>query len=125
MEGTCPASTCRSGSDTVMIKPKRKERETITLTFLLLVMQVPTFSPMGDMASSAPSVKNIMPRISRTAPIRKHKRMLGEIGATEKHKKSTITMIGSTATNASRSFSMSFPCKIVLICKKSPRLISF
>ena len=83
-----------------MIKPRRNERETMTLSFLLLVMQVPTFSPIGDMESSAPSVKNIMPRISSTAPIRKHRRMLGEMGATEKHKRSTMTMIGRTATNA-------------------------
>ncbi len=90
----------------------------MTLSFLLLVMQVPTFSPIGDMESSAPSVKNIMPRISSTAPIRKHRRMLGEMGATEKHKRSTMTMIGRTATNASRSFSMSLPRKIIFACKK-------
>ena len=120
MEGTCPASTWRSGSETVTITPRRKERRTITLIFLLFVIQVPTFSPIGDMDSSAPSVKNIMPRIRSTAPIRKHKRMLGEIGATEKHRKRTMTMMGSTATSASRSFSLSLSRKIIPVRKDPP-----
>ena len=123
MEGTCPARTCRSGSDTVMIKPSRKERETISVSFLLFVMQVPTFSPMGVMESSAPSVKNIMPRTSRTAPIRKHKRILGEIGATEKQRMRTITMIGSTATSASRNFSISLSRKMIFVRKGPPRFM--
>ena len=60
-------------------------------------MQVPTRSPMGVMAISAPWVKNIMPTISSTAPSKKHSRMLGEMGAMLKHSSSTIPMIGSTA----------------------------
>ena len=34
IEGTCSASTCRSGSDMVMIKPRMKHRRRTTPSFL-------------------------------------------------------------------------------------------
>ncbi len=105
MEGTCPASTCRSGSDMVITNPRIKPRTTITHSLLLLVMVLPTLSPMGVMESSAPRVKNIMPTISSTPPARNSSRIPGGTGATLKHKKSTIPITGRTALNASSSFS--------------------
>ena len=60
---------------------------------------------MGDMASSAPRVKNIMPTTSIAAPNRNKSRMLGGIGAMVKLNNNTIPMVGSTAISASFNFS--------------------
>lgn len=116
--GTCCASTCRSGSDIVIIKPSKKDSATTTHSFLDCVIAVPTRSPIGDIASSAPSVKNTIPTISNIPPIRKHSKILGEIGAIVKDSSSTSPMMGSTACSASFSFSFSF----FRIPKQSPDL---
>ena len=116
--GTCCASTCRSGSDIVIIKPSKKDSATTTHSFLDCVIAVPTRSPIGDIASSAPSVKNTIPAISNIPPIRKHSKILGEIGAIVKDSSSTSPMMGSTACSASFSFSFSF----FRIPKQSPDL---
>ena len=79
----------------------------MTHNFLLPVMQLPTRSPIGVIAISAPGVKNIMPTTSSAAPMRKQSRMLGEIGAIVKQSRSTMPMIGSTARKDSASFSRS------------------
>ena len=71
-------------------------------------MAAPTFSPMGVILVSAPRVKNIRPRTIITAPIRKHSRMLGEMGAAEKQSSNTMQTIGKTACSDSVSFSFSF-----------------
>ena len=94
---TCPANTCRSGSEMVMINPSKKDTRMMTNTFRLLVRQDPTRSPMGLMETSAPRVKNIIPARINMAPMRKHSRMLGETGAIKKHRISTIQIIGRTA----------------------------
>ena len=91
-----------------MIKPKRNDKPITTGSFRLFVRQVPTRSPMGDMASSAPSVKSIIPASNKTAPRRKQSRILEDMGATTKQSTSTIAMIGSTACSASFHFSRSF-----------------
>ena len=91
-----------------MMKPKRKDSPITTRSFRLFVRHVPTRSPIGDMASSAPSVKSIIPASKRTAPKRKQSRMLEEMGAITKQSTSTIAMIGSTACSASFHFSRSF-----------------
>lgn len=91
-----------------MMKPKRKDSPITTGSFRLFVRHVPTRSPIGDMASSAPSVKSIIPASKSTAPKRKQSRMLEEMGAITKQSTSTIAMIGSTACNASFHFSRSF-----------------
>ena len=96
-DGTSSARTCRSGSDMVIINPSKKPRITVTARFLLFVRQVPTRSPIMDMDISAPRVKNIIPTTSRTAPARKQSRMLGDMGAIQKHKTRTIPIIGRTA----------------------------
>ena len=84
--------------------------------FLLLVILVPIRSPIGVMAISAPRVKNIIPAIISTAPIRKHSRILGEMGATEKLSSKTIPIIGNTARKDSCNFSCSL---LVLAIKRS------
>ena len=91
-----------------MMKPKRKDSPITTGSFRLFVRHVPTRSPIGDIASSAPSVKSIIPASKRTAPKRKQSRMLEEMGAITKQSTSTIAMIGSTACSASFHFSRSF-----------------
>ena len=91
-----------------MMKPKRKDSPITTGSFRLFVRHVPTRSPIGDMASSAPSVKSIIPASKRTAPKRKQSKMLEEMGAITKQSTSTIAMIGSTACSASFHFSRSF-----------------
>ena len=102
----------------VMMKPRTKPRAAITQTFLLRVMAEPTCSPMGDILISAPRVKNMVPTTMRAAPIKKHSRMLGDMGATEKHSTITIQMMGRTARRDSASFSFSFTrvvCKMPVL----------
>ncbi len=78
------------------------------LSFLLLVMAVPSLSPMGVILISAPSVKNMVPTTIMAAPIRKHSKILEEMGVIVKHRIITIPMIGSTELSASVSFSLNF-----------------
>lgn len=52
--------------------------------------------------------ENTIPAISNIPPIRKHSKILGEIGAIVKDSSSTSPMMGSTACSASFSFSFSF-----------------
>ena len=101
MEGTSSASTCRSGSEMVMMTPSMKLRSTMNQTFFVWVILAPTFSPMGVMDISAPNVKNIMPTMTSSAPIRKLSRMLGDSGASVKLSARTMTMTGTTAARAS------------------------
>ena len=77
----------------VTINPRRNATATISGRFRLLVRQVPMRSPMGVMDISAPRVKNIMPTRISTAPIRKHRRTLGE-GAMVKQRSRTMLMMG-------------------------------
>lgn len=106
--GTWPASTCRSGSEIVTINPSKKATKIMMARFRLPVRLDPTRSPMGVMEISAPRVKNIIPARISTAPIRKHKRILGETGAIEKHSASTIQIMGRTAWRASCHFLINF-----------------
>ena len=94
--GTWLASTCRSGSEMVMMTPSKKLTNTIIQTFRDFVIQLPTFVPIGVIAVSAPRVKKAIPAISRTAPIKKETSMLLGIGATVKQSSSTMMVIGST-----------------------------
>lgn len=111
MDGTCSASTCKSGSDMVMIKPIIKLIRITINTFLDFVMMEPTRSPIGVIDISTPTLKKSMPTINRTAPIRKVIRILGGIGAMEKHNSNTIAKIGKTAFRVSVSFSLNLDCK--------------
>ena len=108
MDGTCWASTCKSGSDMVIIKPIIKLMRIITKTFFDFVITVPTRSPMGVIDNSTPTLKNNIPTIKRIAPIKNVIKMLGGMGAIEKHKSKTIARIGRTAFRVSVSFSLNF-----------------
>ena len=67
-DGTCPARTCRSGSDTVMMTPMRNPVSRTVSSFFILEICTPTPSPSGVIAISAPSWKKPMPTISTTEP---------------------------------------------------------
>ena len=89
----------------VMMKPRKKVTRTMIERCRLFFSAAPRRSPIGVIAISAPSVKNIIPMMIRAAPMMKHRRMLEDTGAIVKHRKRTIPTIGITATSASRSFS--------------------
>ena len=108
MEGTCWAKTCKSGSEMVIIIPIIKLISMMMNTFLERVITLPTRSPMGVIDISTPTLKNNIPTISKIAPIKNVIKMLGGIGAIEKHKSKTIARIGRTAFNVSVSFSLNF-----------------
>ncbi len=76
-------------------------------TLRVLVMHAPTRSPIGDMASSAPREKNIMPTTSSTAPKRNAISTLVGSGAMVKLRISTMARMGSTAASDSCNFSLS------------------
>ena len=105
---TCRASTCKSGSEMVISTPSTKPRVRISGRFLVFVIRAPTCSPMGVMATSAPTEKNIMPTTSKTAPVKKLSSIPLGIGATVRLSASKSTTMGSTAEMASRIFSRSF-----------------
>lgn len=74
--------------------------------FFDFVMIVPTRSPIGVIDNSTPTLKNNIPTVKRTAPVKNVIKMLGGIGAMEKHKINTISKIGNTAFKVSLSFSL-------------------
>ena len=71
-------------------------------------MTEPTFSPIGVIDSSTPTLKNNIPTINSTAPTRKVNRILGGIGAMVKQSNNTIPRIGNTALRVSENFSLNF-----------------
>ena len=105
MPGTCSASTCKSGSDMVIITPTKKEISSTTHSFLLRVMAAPTSSPMGVMASSVPKVNSPVPIISMAAPTKKPSMVLSGAGTSTKHSANTMTAMGKTDESASFHFS--------------------
>ena len=108
MEGTCWARTCKSGSEMVIIKPIIKLISMIINTFFERVITLPTRSPIGVMEISTPTLKNNIPIINKIAPIKNVIKILGGMGAIEKHSSKTIARIGRTAFNVSVSFSLNF-----------------
>ena len=78
----------------------------IISTFLERVITLPTRSPMGVMEISTPTLKKSIPTINRIAPIKNVIKILGGIGAIEKHRSKTIARIGRTAFRVSESFSL-------------------
>ena len=117
---TCWASTCRSGSDTVISTPSRKPSARISGRFRVFVTREPTSSPMGVMATSAPTEKSIMPATSSTAPARKPSITPLGTGATVRLRISTSATMGRTAASASRNFSSSFSIKPIPLPRRSP-----
>ncbi len=92
----------------VITKPRKKQRKNTIQILPELAIFVPTFSPMGVIASSAPRVKSIIPMTRSTAPNRNKRSMLGKTGAMVKLRSNTSPIMGSTAFNASSNFSANF-----------------
>ena len=103
MAGTWLASTCRSGSATVMIMPMRKPTTVMIHTFFRRVISEPTACPSGIMDISDPSVNSPMPAISITPPSRNATMALLGTGAMVKHSTSTISITGNTDVSDSCS----------------------
>ena len=87
------------------------------ITFQILrdrVISVPTYSPIGVMASSTPRVNNPIPNTSSAAPKRKLMSIPPEMGVIVKQRSMTINVTGRTDDRASRHLSVSsvwFLCK--------------
>ena len=116
VSSTWVASTCRSGSLIVIIKPSRKATTSIRATFLLLVNRAPIRSPIGPIAISAPLENSIMPTMTNTPPSKNANNTLVGTGATVRESTRTIAIIGKTAWSPSRNFS----CNVVLSIEKLP-----
>lgn len=80
-------------------------------TFLDFVIMEPTRSPIGVIDISTPTLKKSIPTIKSAAPTRKVIRILGGIGAMEKHSSNTMAKMGKTAFKVSISFSLNLDCK--------------
>ena len=107
MFGTCCASTCRSGSEIVIITPTRRLTRIIIHSFLERETDEPMCSPMGVIARSVPSVNRPIPSMSIIVPITKDISMLFGTGIIVKHKMKSMTATGRTDLKASLSFSKS------------------
>ena len=107
-EGIWWASTFRSGSAMVIMAPMKKHSSAMIPSFLNLAMRLPTCSPMGIMAMSAPRVKKPMPIISRHAPARNSVSGARGMGVTVMQSATTMTVMGRTADRDSAIFSLSF-----------------
>ena len=105
MPGTLPASTCRSGSATVMAMPRRKLTERISFRLRDRVSCAPMWEPICVMDSSEPTVKSPMPRIRKRAPITKASIRSVSIGTQIRQSTATMVMMGSTEAQASFIFS--------------------
>ena len=107
MFGTLAASTCRSGSATVMATPSRKLTVNISHSLRDFVSFAPICVPICVMDTSEPRVKSAMPTISSTEPIRKDSIRSVVTGTKLKHTMVTISVMGRTDATASRNFSVS------------------
>ena len=104
--GTLAARTVRSGSDTVMSVPMKKETRMTTQIFRDFVIVEPTCSPIGVMDLSTPSVKSPMPKIIINVPARKEMKIEFGSGVTVKDSARMIKDTGRTDARDSLSFSI-------------------
>ena len=81
--------------------PMTKQAARMSHSRRVRVRRVPTSSPMGIMAMSAPREKKPMPRMSRAAPARNRHRVERSTGTTTAHSASTMRLTGSTAARDS------------------------
>ena len=116
---TCPARTDKSGSATVIKTPIIKQTIKSTHTFLDFVRPVPTCSPIGVIARSAPRLKRPIPKIRNTAQTAN-----ATISVTVKSTSGvkeiikTIAATGNTEINASLSFEKSIFAIYILPCSQ-------
>ena len=111
MEDTCWASTCKSGSEMVMITPIKKAMKLTSHALLVLEICTPMPSPKGVMAISAPSWKRPMPKISIRAPTKNMTMGPSSTGTKITLMSSTMAVMGSTAASDSIVFSRNFGFK--------------
>ena len=108
MEGTCCASTCKSGSEMVMMTPMENPISSTNMILRVLEICTPMPSPRGVIAISAPSWKKPIPMTSITAPTRNMTIAPSSTGTSSMLNSSTIPVMGRTAERDSRIFSLSF-----------------
>lgn len=97
----CSAKTVKSGSETVIKTPTKKNTGIMSHNFLVLTTPVPTYSPIGVIAVSAPSVNSPIPTTTNKTHTINVKNVSDGIGAIVKHKRRTIKDMGSTEENDS------------------------
>ena len=101
---TCAASTCTSGSATVMMKPTVKPTASMSARLRFAVSAEPTFWPTGRTPMSAPTRKRPRPITKSAAPARKRGRA-SPSGATVKWSRSTRKTTGTAEITDSLHFS--------------------
>ena len=106
MAGTFAASTCKSGSATVMITPSRKLRIRIRASLRERVMLAPMCVPICVMDRSEPTVNRPMPMMIMTEPIKNESISALLTGIRNRHSAATISVIGRTDATDSRIFSV-------------------
>ena len=106
MFGTFVASTCRSGSATVMAAPSKKLTSRITPSLRLFVIFAPIRLPIRVIDISAPRLNRPMPAISMADPIKNASISPDSTGTSSRHTASTITVTGRTDAAASFIFSI-------------------
>ena len=111
--GAFVASTCRSGSATVIAIPSIKLSRTISQSFLDFVIFAPMCVPICVIESSEPIVKRHIPTIIIAVPITNDKRSPFCTGTKNRHSMATIAAIGSTDATASCIFSFITLCCVI------------
>ena len=105
--GTCPASTVRSGSATVMSIPSRKAAARGRSLLLARLMVTPMALPIGVIDISTPRVNIPTPTISRKEPKRNSTSTPGVRGTMVMLSARTMAVMGSTEDRDSLIFSIS------------------
>ena len=100
--------------------PTIKQIGMIIQIFLVFITVVPTYSPIGVIAVSAPSVNKPIPTVTNNAPTIKTKNIPLSMGAMVKHNAKTIAVIGKTEENASFTF-----CEIIVLSCDKKYLLFF
>lgn len=118
-EGSCSASTCRSGSAMVTTTPRTKQTSSGSSTRLVLLICTPMPSPMGVMDMSTPRENSPMPNTRSIAPNRNKTMVPGVSGAMVTLMASTMAVMGRTEASDSLIFSSSSS----LCCKNSKSLL--
>ena len=100
MVGTCSASTCKSGSETVIRNPSMKNMIRGIRIFLFLLKDLPIPSPSGSIDIVEPTVKKLIPRMSITVPSKNITSTPASSGIKVTDSTRTIRAIGMTEPNA-------------------------
>ena len=105
ISGVFVASTCRSGSATVIATPSTKLISRISPSFRDLVILAPIWFPICVIDSSEPRVNRAIPTIIIREPIRNESISPLSMGTKNMQRTATINVIGSTDKTDSFIFS--------------------